>query len=103
MLMENQPDMNLLAKAAELKAMFHADISHCVDIFPADEIVDQNIEVTSIRYPVLEFQEKIKSHNFDKNPIVDGTLMGIKGQYLMFDTGVINIRKFTSYEVRVSA
>ena len=103
MLKENQPDMNLLAKAAELKAMFHADMSHCVDIFPADEIVDQNIEVTSIRYPVLEFPEKIKSHNFDKNPIVEGTLMGIKGQYLMFDTGVINIRKFTSYEVRVSA
>jgi len=103
MLKENQPDMNLLAKAAELKAMFHADMSHCVDVFPADEIVDQNIEVTSIRYPVLEFPEKIKSHNFDKNPIVEGTLMGIKGQYLMFDTGVINIRKFTSYEVRVSA
>ncbi|WP_276529234.1 DUF2797 domain-containing protein [Vibrio aestuarianus] len=26
----------------------------------------------------------------------------IKGQYLLFDTGVINIRKFTSYEVEVS-
>jgi hypothetical protein len=64
--------------------------------------VEQSCEVTSIRYPVLEFPEKIKSHNFDKNPLVEGTLMGIKGQYLMFDTGVINIRKFSSYEVRVN-
>ena len=29
-------------------------------------------------------------------------VQGIKGQYLIFDTGVINIRKFTSYEVTVS-
>ena len=51
----------------------------------------------------LEFPEKIKSHNFDKNPLVEGTLLGIKGQYLMFDTGIINIRKFSSYNVQVSA
>ncbi len=54
-----------------------------------------------INYPVVEFPTKIVSHNFDKNPTVEGTLMGIKGQYLIFDTGVINIRKFTSYEVSV--
>ena len=30
-------------------------------------------------------------------------MQGIKGQYLIFDTGVINVRKFTSYEVEVSA
>jgi hypothetical protein len=101
MLKENQPDMDLLAKIDEFKARFHADMSHCVDIFPADEIEEQSIGVTSIRYPVLEFPEKIKSHNFDKAPVVEGTLMGIKGQYLMFDTGVLNIRKFTSYEVSV--
>jgi len=56
---------------------------------------------TEIAGQAIGFSEKIKSHNFDKHPVVEGTLMGIKGQYLMFDTGVINIRKFTSYEVRV--
>ncbi|QSX34947.1 DUF2797 domain-containing protein [Shewanella avicenniae] len=59
-------------------------------------------QITSIQYPVSEFPTKIKSHNFDKAADVSGTLLGIKGQYLMFDTGVINIRKFTSYEVSVS-
>ncbi len=28
--------------------------------------------------------------------------MGIKGQYLMLDSGVINLRKFTGYEIVVS-
>ncbi len=41
--------------------------------------------------------------NFDKNPMVEGTLMGIKGQYMMFDTGVINIRKYGGYNVEFSA
>jgi hypothetical protein len=26
-------------------------------------------------------------------------LQGVKGQYLLLDTGVINIRKFSGYEV----
>jgi len=99
MLKENQPDKDLLAKAGELKARFHEDMSQTMDIFPT-EAEDQSNDVTRIRYPVLEFPEKIKSHNFDKHPVVEGTLVGIKGQYLMFDTGVINIRKFGSYEVR---
>lgn len=55
----------------------------------------------NIEYPVMEYPTKVSSHNFDKTPEVGGVLMGIKGQYLMFDTGVINIRKFTAYEVAV--
>jgi len=35
--------------------------------------------------------------------VVEGTLLGIKGQYLILDTGVINIRKFTAYQVAASA
>ena len=103
MLKENQPDMDLLAQAEDMKIKFNADMRHIVDIFPTEAVEAQVNDITSIRYPVLEFPEKIKSHNFDKNPMVEGTLMGIKGQYLMFDTGVINIRKFSSYEVAVDA
>ncbi|AZL86764.1 DUF2797 domain-containing protein [Aliivibrio salmonicida] len=65
------------------------------------ELLDENI--LNIRFPVNEFPVKIISHNFDKNPEVTGILNGIKGQYLLFDTGVINIRKFGSYEVTVTA
>ena len=54
-----------------------------------------------IDYPVLSWPEKVKAHNFDKQASVEGTLMGIKGQYLMLDTGVLNIRKFGGYEVEI--
>ena len=54
-----------------------------------------------IRYPVEQYPAKIVSFNLDKDPIVEGTLMGIKGQYLIFDTGVINIRKYTAYQLAV--
>jgi len=60
-------------------------------------------DVVAINYPVEVYADKIKSHNFDKNPEVSGVLQGIKGQYLLLDTGVINIRKFTGYEVVVDA
>jgi hypothetical protein len=53
-------------------------------------------------YPVSEFPRKVVSHNFDKTPRVEGVLQGLKGQYLIFDSGVINLRKFTGYEVEVS-
>ena len=52
-------------------------------------------------YPVDQYPEKIKSHNLDKTPIIRGKLHGIKGQYLILDTGVINIRKYTGYEIKI--
>ena len=54
-----------------------------------------------IRYPIEAYPAKISSFNLDKNPIAEGTLLGIKGQYLLFDTGVINIRKYTAYQLAV--
>lgn len=58
-------------------------------------------EVVQMRYPVEAYPKKIVSFNLDKNPVVEGTLLGIKGQYLIFDTGVINIRKYTAYQLAV--
>lgn len=60
-------------------------------------------DVVELRYPVSQYPDKVKAHNFDKQTRVEGTLMGIKGQYLMLDTGVINIRKFTAYQVEFFA
>lgn len=61
-----------------------------------------DVAPVDIEYPVLEYPVKVASHNMDKNPIVEGTLMGIKGQYLILDNGVINIRKYTAYHVEVA-
>ena len=61
-----------------------------------------DVEVVEIAYPVTAYPAKISSFNLDKNPVAEGTLIGIKGQYLLFDTGVINIRKYTSYQLALS-
>jgi hypothetical protein len=58
-------------------------------------------EVVEMRYPVEAYPKKIVSFNLDKDPVAEGTLLGIKGQYLIFDTGVINIRKYTAYQLAV--
>jgi hypothetical protein len=60
-------------------------------------------EVLEIRYPVEAYPTKVVSLDLEKTPVVEGTLKGIKGQYLILDTGVINIRKFTAYQVVASA
>ena len=60
-----------------------------------------DVEPIEIRYPVEQYPTKIVSFNLDKDPIAEGTLLGIKGQYLIFDTGVINIRKYTAYQLAV--
>ena len=60
------------------------------------------IASVGINYPVIKYPEKVTSFNFDKDPVVEGTLLGIKGQYLIFDTGVINLRRFSGYEVQLS-
>jgi len=53
----------------------------------------------AIDYPVQTYPEKVKSLNFDKTPEITGVLQGIKGQYLILDTGVLNIRKFSGYQI----
>lgn len=75
---------------AALKEKYGAEAMEWLDETPID-----------ITYPVKIYPTKVTSFNFDKNPLVEGTLMGIKGQYLLLDTGVINIRKFSSYEVEL--
>ena len=61
-----------------------------------------NEQLIEITYPVEQYPEKVKSFNFDKLFEVAGTLMGIKGQYLIFDTGVLNIRKFSGYRLTLN-
>jgi hypothetical protein len=68
----------------------------------ADPEFIADAESLAFHYPVLEYPAKVASINLDKTPEIEGTLMGIKGQYLILDTGVINIRKYGGYEVAVT-
>lgn len=57
--------------------------------------------VTEISYPVIKYPTTVKSMSFDKTPLIEGELWGIKGQYLILDTGVINIRKHSGYNIKI--
>lgn len=72
---------------------------------PSDitRFVSNDDTVTPIHYPVLAYPQKVKSINLEKTPMVLGKLMGIKGQYLIFEGGeALNIRKHSGYQVIVS-
>jgi hypothetical protein len=56
-------------------------------------------EVQELVYPIESVPEKITSHNLDKIPEFTDRLTGIKGQYLIFETRVINLRKYSGYHV----
>jgi len=58
--------------------------------------------LTEITYPVMAYPEKIRSVDLDKTGAIEGTLIGIKGQYLLFDTGVVNIRKYGGYTLELA-
>lgn len=93
--------LDLKAKAAELIPQISQRLDEVRLKFGEQAVTELDEAVVEIRYPVLQYPSKITSFNLDKNPEVSGALIGIKGQYLILDTGVINIRKFGSYEIEV--
>lgn len=96
------PVLDLEAERVKLLQKAEAPLRVAMAQFPQGDIVllTQMTE-TQLAYPVNRYPEKIVSCSFDSMPIVGGELHGIKGQYLIFDTGVINIRKFSGYEVEL--
>lgn len=95
-MLKNQMDKTF--DLAALKAKMHSMIPDNLREF----IVDFQ-EIIEINYPVQSYPEKVKSFNLEKAGEICGLLMGIRGQYLIFDHGrVINIRRLTGYEVELS-
>jgi len=103
MLREGDQVVDLQAERDHLLSICDHDIKDMTQRFGFHAIsVLTGIEPVSIVYPVQGYPARIESFNFDNNPLVEGTLLGIKGQYLMFDTGVINMRRFSGYDVEIS-
>jgi hypothetical protein len=62
-------------------------------------ILDDN-QIVHMEYPIEEYPSKINSVNLKKKPEVEGVVIGIKGQYLMFDNNnVFNIRSHEGFVV----
>lgn len=102
-MLKGPPDtVDLMAKRDELLGQCSAELDaisakHGADSF---KLLDENI--VTIEFPVITYPEKVSSLNFDKTPIISGTLQGIKGQYLILDAGVVNMRKFAGYHLQAT-
>ncbi len=100
MLKNNVEPIDLIAKRDELLITCAAELTEIRQRFGTKSLTLLPDEpVVDIHFPVDNYPTKIKSFNLDTHPEVAGVLHGIKGQYLLLDTGVINIRKFSGYEV----
>ena len=104
MLKGKAAELDMAGERDRLLAACEEDVKELMARFGFFAIsVLKGIDAVSIDYPVQAYPEKITSLNFDKEPVVSGTLIGIKGQYLIFDSGVINLRRFSGYEVELQA
>ena len=77
----------------EMAALVTKELSH---------YLSKTTDITEINYPVLEFPDKVKSLKLEKEKIIEGKLLGIKGQYLILDSGVTNIRSQTGARVTIT-
>lgn len=60
-------------------------------------------ELWELQYPVEHFPAKVSSLNLLKTPRFSGRVIGIKGQYLLFEDGtVFNVRTFEGYVVSIT-
>ncbi|MBU2925037.1 DUF2797 domain-containing protein [Colwellia sp. 4_MG-2023] len=94
----NEP-IDLKAQAKVLIPQIADRLSEIKLKYGEDAVQLLNEEVVDIVFPVSQYLTKISSFNFDKTSTVSGILLGIKGQYLIFEEGVINMRKFSSYQI----
>ncbi len=95
-------EVDLIAARSALWAQYQAAIAalcQAAGVAPVQPLVDEAVQ--RFDYPVLRYPARISSHNLDTCAEVSGRLMGLKGQYLILDSGVINLRKFSSYQVDV--
>jgi len=97
-------EMDLHVERDRLLALCQEELDALVNVHGISAIqLISDIAPVNIDYPVVQYPLKVSSLCFDKTPQISGKLMGIKGQYLILDKGVLNIRKYTSYHIEMLA
>ena len=88
-------EIDLLSEKERIKSLLPEEMR---------QYIADDSEVVHIHYPVKEYTKKVTSISLDKQPLINSPLIGIRGQYLIFEGGsVVNIRKHSGYEVELSA
>ncbi|MFC4702056.1 DUF2797 domain-containing protein [Glaciecola siphonariae] len=104
MLKGNITAIDLQEKRDELLELAKPELDALTQEYGLQAISPLDIEPVDIEYPVLQYPQKIKSINLDKELGFSGVLNGIKGQYLLLDSDrVINIRKYSGYQLSLAS
>ena len=85
------------------EANLDTEVQHCLSLLPQQlaQYGTPHSPIIHLEYPVNEYPSKVKSIKLDKVDELEGTLLGIRGQYLIFDQNrVINLRSHSAYHVR---
>ncbi|HEC30245.1 MAG TPA: DUF2797 domain-containing protein [Gammaproteobacteria bacterium] len=103
-MLRGKPEIvDLVTVRDEITQVAYSEIDYIINSHEKSDVSLLTAEIpVEINFPVKNYPEKVKSLNFDKTTEIEGLLMGIKGQYLILDTGVLNIRKFAGYRIRFS-
>lgn len=102
MLKGETEEIDLVAEKNRLMEECSNDIRDLQERFGVHAIASLvGVKPVDITYPVINHPDKVSVFNFDKEAVAEGTLLGIKGQYLIFDTGVVNIRKYNGYHIEL--
>jgi hypothetical protein len=103
MLKGEQESIDLVAERARLFALCQSGLDELQQRFGVHAFsVINGVEPVTLQYPVRSLPEKLASLDLDGGAPVTGRLLGIKGQYLILDTGVLNVRKYTGYELELT-
>ncbi len=78
----------------------------CVDTLGEayESFFDLDDHITRLHPPVLMYPPKVRSVKLDKTPNIHSRLVGLNGQYWMFEDGSVwNVRSHAGYRVEISA
>jgi len=74
-----------------------------VEDLPVESVWLDDAAEERFQYPVKSYARTLERLRLQDDGLIHAGLLGIKGQYLIFDTGVFNVRQHTSYHVALRA
>jgi hypothetical protein len=95
-------ELDLVAEWQMLFEATRAALRRAIAPFGTDIAFETTLAPQAFRYPVVAYPEHQPRLRLDPSSPVVGRLLGAKGPYLLFDTGVFNVREHTSYHVALS-
>ncbi|WP_353892721.1 DUF2797 domain-containing protein [Proteinivorax hydrogeniformans] len=102
--------MGYFADKTNWRAMLRNNKAECLEeaILKAQDIIKDNFKDVKLRSKELSIEfpwvspPKMKSLNLDKTSIITSKMLGAKGQYLILEDGVLNLKKYRGYLIEIN-